>query len=98
MEVIIYDNTGVLAHEYQHVYTTAPEQSAVASEPFYIIIPDTMQPYITKSGEVALFLPDGLNPYLLHEVLATGRDGMPLIRWIDKCGKYRWYSPGTYSV
>ena len=39
MDVKIYDNYGVLAHEKQHVYTTAPEATAKVSEPFYIIIP-----------------------------------------------------------
>ena len=98
MDVKIYDNYGVLAHEKQHVYTTAPEATAAVSEPFYIIIPEGMHPYVTASSEVALELPDGFNPYLLHEVLATGRDGMPIIHWVDRKGKSQTYLPGTYGV
>ena len=98
MDVKIYDNYGVLAHEKQHVYTTAPEATATVSEPFYIIIPDTLQPYVTEAGEIALILPDGFGPYLLAECLATNRDGMPVISWIDKNGKKHTFTPGTYGV
>lgn len=98
MDVKIYDNYGVLAHEKQHVYTTAPEATAAVSEPFYIIIPEGMHPYVTASGEVALELPDGFNPYFLHEVLATGRDGMPIIRYIDRKEKSHTFHLGTYGA
>ena len=98
MDVIIYDNYGVLAHEKQHVYTTAPEATAVVSEPFYIIIPEGMHPYVTEAGEVALSLPNGYNPYLLREVLATARDGMPMIAYIDRSGENHTFHPGTYTA
>ena len=98
MDVKIYDNYGVLAHEKQHVYTTAPEATAAVSEPFYIIIPEGMHPYVTESGEVALEVPDGYNPYLLRELLATARDGMPIIHYIDRNGKSRTFHPGTYGI
>ena len=98
MDVMIYDNYRVLANEKEHVYTTAPETTATVSEPFYIIIPEGMHPYVTESGEVALELPGGLNPYLLHKVLATGRDGMPIIQYIDRNGKSHTFHPGTYGV
>ena len=98
MDVKIYDNYGVLAREKQHVYTTAPEATAAVSEPFYIIIPEGMRPYVTASGEVALELPDVLKPYLLREVLATGHDGMPTIRYIDRKKKSHTFYPGTYGA
>lgn len=98
MDVMIYDNYGVLAHEKQHVYTTAPEATAKVSEPFYIILPDAMQPYETAAGEIALSVPNGFNPYLLRELLSTARDGMPVLRWIDRDGKAHEYLPGTYGV
>ena len=94
----IYDNYGVLAHEKKHVYTTAPEATASISEPFYIIIPDSMKPYITEAGEIALILPDGVGPYLLSECLATERDGMPSITWVDKYGRKNAYIPGAYGA
>lgn len=96
MDVMIYANYGVLAHEKTCVYTTAPEATATVSEPFYIIIPDSMTPYETVDGQIALML-DG-RPWLLYECLATARDGMPVIRWFDRQGKRHAYSPGTYGV
>ena len=98
MDVMIYDNYGVLAHEKQHVYTTAPEATADVSEPFYIIIPEGMHPYVTEAGEVALSLPNGYNPCLLREVLATARDGMPMISYIDRNGEKHTFHPGTYAA
>ena len=98
MDVKIYANYGVLAHEKQPVYTTAPEATATVSEPFYIIIPDAMKPYVTEGGQIALILPDGFGPYLLAECLATGQDDMPVITWIDKNEERRVYLPGTYGA
>lgn len=99
MEALVYDNYGVLAHEKQHVYTAmSPEATAKVSEPFYLIIPDSMSPYITASGEVALSVPDGYNPYLLRELLFTGDDGMPVLRWIDRHNKVHEYIPSTRGI
>ena len=98
MKVKIYDNYGVLAHEKQHVYTTAPEATATVSEPFYIIIPDSMTPYITAAGQVALNVPDGYNPYLLSELLFTANDGMPVLSWIDRHHKVHEYRLGTHGI
>ena len=98
MDVKVYDNYGVLAHEKEHVYTTAPEATATLSEPFYIIIPNGLHPYITDAGEVALIPPGGFGPYLFAECLATGRNGMPVIAWVDREGKRRSYLPGTYGI
>lgn len=97
MDVKIFDNYGVLAHEKQHVYTTAPEATAKVSEPFYIIIPSGLRPYVTVDGAIAIEPPDGLGKYLLSECLATGRNGMPVIAYVDKYGERRSYLPGTYG-
>lgn len=96
MDVMIYDNYGVLAHEKVHIYTTAPEATAKVSEPFYIIIPDAMRPYETVEGQISLMLDD--QPWLLRECLDTARDGMPIIRWYDKQGHRHEYAPGTYGA
>lgn len=98
MDVMIYDNYGVLAHEKQHVYTIAPEATADVSEPFYIIIPEGMHPYITTEGFVALSVPSGHNPYLLQDLLDTARDGMPILRYIGRDGKRHVFHPGTYAA
>ena len=98
MDVMIYDNYGVLAHEKQHVYTTAPESTAVISEPFYIILPEDLHPYLTEAGEVALSVPDGFNPYLLRELLATAPDGMPILSYIGRDGRQHVFHPSTYGV
>ena len=94
MDVMIY----VLAHEKETVYTIAPCEHAVVSEPFYIIIPESMHPYLTQSGEVALEIDNTFAPYLLSEALITGADGMPRIRWIDRNGARHTFIPGTYGV
>lgn len=98
MDVLIYANYGVLAHEKHPVYTTAPETTAICSEPFYIIIPDSMKPYITKTDEIAVTLPNCCMPYMLCELLHTDRNDMPVLEWMDKNGKRCRYSPGTYSA
>ena len=97
MDVKIYDNYSVLAHEKQHVYTIAPESTASLSESFYIIIPYSMNPYITEVGEIAIIPPNSFK-YLLAECLETGHDGMPVITWIDKNGSKCTYDLGTYSA
>jgi hypothetical protein len=86
MKVKIYENHGVLAHEKQSVYTTAPAATATLSEPIYILIPEDMHPYVTVSGEVALEVMDGFNPYLLHELLVTGHAGTPALQYVDRHG------------
>lgn len=98
MEVLIYANYGVLAHEKECVYTVAPCEHAVVSEPFYISIPESLHPYLTQSDEVALEIDNTFAPYLLHEVLITGSDGTPRIRWIDKSGVRHTFIPGTYGL
>ena len=87
MIATIYVNHGVLAHEKQNIYTTAPESTAVVSEPLYIIIPEEMNPYITRGGFVALSVPNGRNPYLLYELLDADRYGMPILRYIGRDDK-----------
>ena len=99
MDVKIYVNYGVLAHEKQRVYTTAPEPTATVSEPLYIIIPSGLKPYVTVNGTIAIEPPDGAGngKYLLWECLATGHYGMPIIAYVDKFGKRRSYLLGTYA-
>lgn len=97
MDAIIYDNMGVLGHEKQHVYTTAPAASASWTEPFYIIIPDAMNPYTNESGDIVITPSDNSGPWLLSEALETDPDGMPSLRWIDKDGTNHRFSPGTYA-
>lgn len=98
MDVMIYENYGVLAHEKEPVYTVAPCEHAVVSKPFYISIPESLHPYMTQSGEVALEIENTFAPYLLSEALITGTDGMPRIQWIDKSCVRHAFIPGTYGV
>lgn len=98
MDVMIYANYGVLAHEKVPVYTIVPCEHAVVSEPFFISIPVSLHPYMTKSGEVALEIANTFAPILLSETLITGADGMPRIRWIDRNGARHTFIPGTYGV
>ena len=98
MDVMIYANYGVLAHEKQPVYTVAPEATATISEPFYIIIPDSMQPHVTIGGSVAVVLPNSFSPYMLSELLHTDCNDMPVLEWIDKDGKRCRYSLDTHGA
>ena len=97
MVAVVYDNMGVLGREKTHVYTVAPVEGAV-SEAFYVILPAPLRPYETQSGEIAINPPDAFGPLLLRECLATARDGMPVLRWLDRDGKQRDYTPGTYGM
>lgn len=83
MKVTIYANFGVLAHEYQIIYTaTAPHRHAKVAEQVTVEIPDEYQPYETATGEVALSLPGMSWTYLLSEVLGS-MDRLPAITWFD---------------
>lgn len=92
-ETTIYANYGVLAHDKETVFTaTAPHAHADFAEKITVIIPDQYEPYETQSGEVALSVPNGFNPYLLSEVLVSGKDGGPWLRYVDRDGHYHQYA------
>lgn len=88
MIVKIYANYGVLAHEKETVYTTAPHEHATLSEPVTVTIPDSLNPCTNEAGEILVTL-DG-TVYRLFEVLANAGD-KPVIRWFDGRG-YRTIS------
>lgn len=80
MKTTIYANYGVLAHEKEVVYTTAPTDYATVSEPITVEIPETFHPCENVIGQVLLTI-DG-SDYLLDEVL-TNRGDDPCISWYD---------------
>lgn len=80
MKTTIYANYGVLAHEKQTIYTTAPTDEAVHSEPVTVDIPDSFKPG-KNALDMILVEIDGKN-YLLAEVLCH-RDDKPCISWYD---------------
>lgn len=80
MIVEIYANYGVLAHEKETVYTTAPHEHATLSEPILINLPDSVSPCENFLGETLVTL-DG-KIYLLSEVL-SGRKGDVALKWFD---------------
>ena len=83
MQAKIYANFGVLAHEYQIIYTaTAPHCHAKASEQIVVEIPEEYSPYETVTGEPALSIPGMRWNYLLSEVLGS-MDRLPAITWFD---------------
>ena len=86
MKAKIFANYGVLAHEYTCVYTETPAATATLSEPVNVEIPDEYQPYETATGEIALVFPDGLLPYMLGDVLTTGKNDTPALRWVTGSG------------
>jgi len=88
MKATIYSNYGVLAHEKQTIYTADnPHMHADFAEKMTVIIPDEYEPYETESGSVALSVPNGFNPYLLSELLATSSHHKPELHYVDRSGK-----------
>lgn len=85
MEIKIYANYGVLAHEKEPVFTVGcPIEENLADE-LTVIIPDEFEPYEAQYGAIALTLSG--RKYLLREVL-TNRGDDPVLSWYD--GKEHW--------
>lgn len=80
MKTTIYANYGVLAHEKEVIYTTAPTDYATVSEPITVEIPESFKPG-KNALDMILVEIDGKN-YLLDEVL-TNRGDDPCISWYD---------------
>ena len=81
MKTKIYANYGVLAHEYQTIYTVSnPHVHATCHDIITVEIPDKYQPYITVDESIALII-DG-TPYMLDEVIASTAD-KPCIKWYN---------------
>lgn len=86
MNVKCFANYGCLAAEKQVIYTVGIQHAnAGCYEKGTLVIPDSLNPYITEIGEVAVEM--GGYRYLINEVLYTGKDGLPVARWIDKSGR-----------
>ena len=83
MITTIYANYGVLAHEYQTVYTTAPHEHAVTFEKIAIEIPDSFNPYYNYLDEIVIRIPGSPWPHMLSEVLTTVKGKLPGMRWYD---------------
>lgn len=83
MITTIYANHGVLAHEYQTVYTTAPHEHAVVFEKIAVEIPDSFEPYHNHLDEIVIRIPGLPWPYMLSEVLTTVKGKLPGMRWYD---------------
>lgn len=80
MIVKVYANYGVLAHEKETVYTTAPHEYATLSEPILIDLPASVNPRENAFGEILVDL-SGMT-YLLFEVL-NGAKGDVALKWFD---------------
>lgn len=87
MKTTIYANYGVLAHEKQTIYTTAPTDEAVYSEPITVDIPESFKPGENAFGIVLVEI-DGSN-WLLGDVLDS-RDDKPCISWYDGPRSKHW--------
>lgn len=90
MKATIFANYGVLAHEYQTIYTaTAPHRHTKVSEQITVEIPDSFQPHISASGEIVLHV-DGMPwPYTLDELLTTTTGKIPALHWYDGQREHR---------
>lgn len=89
MKVQIYANYGVLAHEYQIIFTAnAPHRHSKVSDKITVEIPEEYQPHETTAGEIALHVPGMSWDYLLSEVLGS-MDRMPALTWFDSHKTHR---------
>lgn len=83
MTTTIYANYGVLAHEYQTIYTAgAPHCHAAVSEKLEVEIPDEFRPYLNDTDDIVINIPDMPWPYMFREVIGA-MDGFPAICWHD---------------
>lgn len=83
MKATIYANYGVLAHEYQTIYTTnAPHCHATVSDKLEIEIPDEFHPYLNETEDIVITIPGMSWQYMLDEVIGCA-DGFPAICWYD---------------
>lgn len=86
MKTTIYANYGILAHEKQTIYTTAPTDLATVSEPVTVEIPARFAPGLNGFDEVVLTI--GNTDYLLGEILSH-QGNKPALRWYDG-NAYHW--------
>lgn len=83
MKATIYANYGVLAHEYQTIYTaSAPHCHATVSDKLEIEIPEEFNPYLNDTEDIVITIPGMPWPYRLEEVIGDA-DGFPAICWYD---------------
>lgn len=83
MKTTIYANYGVLAHEYQTIYTAnAPHCHATVSDKLEAEIPDEFKPYLNDAEDIVITIPGMPWPYMLNEVIGDA-DGSPAICWYD---------------
>lgn len=76
----VYANYGVLAHEKETVYSTAPHEHATLSEPILIDLPASVNPRENAFDEIIVDL-NG-STYLLSEVI-SGTRGDVVLKWYD---------------
>ena len=87
MEVKIYANYGVLAHEKQTIYScSCPHHQADYSEKVTVKIPDELNPYIDKNGFVCI-RPDNSYIFVFNEGILYSVNDKPVIRYSDMNGK-----------
>ena len=83
MKVTIYANYGVLAHEYQTIYTVYnPHCYAVTYDMLTVVIPDEFRPRLNDMDDVVIDIPGMTCSYMLSDVLGSV-DGFPAICWYD---------------
>ncbi len=80
MKTTIYANYGILAHEYQTIYTTTPTDEAVCSEPITVDIPESFEPWKDRFDRVMVTIKG--KPCYLCDALYH-RNNKPCISWFD---------------
>lgn len=88
MRTSVYANYGVLAHEYQTIYTAnAPHCHATVSDKLEVEIPDEFDPYLNVNGAIVITVPGVQWKHTLDEVIGC-MDSFPAICWYDGSKKY----------
>lgn len=75
----IYATMGLLAHEKQPVYTTSP--ASELSDKVTIEWPEDLPLGHNAAGELLVSI--GSSTYRLDDLLVTGKDDAPCLRWYD---------------
>lgn len=81
MKTKIYACYGILGHEKEIVYSVTPTDIC---DEITIEIPESVKPYETVTGSIAVMLPSRMGEkklaYMLEEVLCSTETGKPAIR------------------
>lgn len=82
MKATIYANHGVPGYESQTKYSTTPIDGATLSDKLTVEIPDSLNPYVSVSGDTGI-APDNASPVSLVDALTDAKGRVPAVIYVD---------------